>query len=197
MIFELAHEIGLIPLLWLTWLHFRGKDLDVAWWWIAGAFFVSWLADTAAHFVNPWLASPVYLVSQSALVGAVFLNRYDAIKLVIVLAVVGTAAVLWQGVHGPDVLLHTVAWLSVVGIIYPLRQLTRLRTALLVAFGFGWLTWMGYAIWPGWTSWSVYQLTRLAGILLFCWAATSPHPHFVVSADDASPRRRPPKARRQ
>lgn len=181
MIFEVAHQMGLLPLIWLAFLHWRGRDPGLAWWWLAGAFAVSWLADTAAHWMAPLLVSPVYLVSQASVVGFVFLVRRDAITLVVALVVVGLGAVFWRGVEAPDVLFHTVAWLSIIGIVYPLRQLGRLRTSLLVYFGLGLLAWMLYAVSPGWFFWLAYQSTRLIGILLFCWAATSPLPRFHLS----------------
>ena len=175
--------MGAAPLIWLAWLHFKGKKLDVAWWWIAGAFFVSWLADTASHWTGHPLVSVTYPVTQVGIIGAVFLNRYDAMKLVAVLVVVGVADVLWQGVQGPDILLRTVAWLSIVGIAYPLKQLGKLRASLLVSFGVGWFCWMVYAIDPGWPSWGTYQIVRLTGILLFFLAANSPLPRLrIVSA---------------
>jgi hypothetical protein len=179
--FGIAHHMALLPLVWLGWLRVRGKRLDVAWWWLAGAFAVSWLADTAAHFTDAWVIGAVYPVSQAALVCFVFLSRDDAMKVVLVLMVVGIADIIWHGVDSPDILLRTVAWLSVVGIVWPLRQLGRLRASLLVAFGIGWWCWMIYAISPGWWTWGVYQLARLAGILLFCWAATSPLPRLKLS----------------
>lgn len=178
--FGVAHHMALVPLVWLGWLHYRKRDPGIAWWWLAGAFAVSWLADTAAHWVSPWMVSPVYLVGQASIIGLVFLSRREALILIVVLTVTGLLAVFWRGVSGPDVLLHTVAWLSVVGILYELRQLERLRTALLVYFGVGLLVWWGYAIWPGWTSWLLYQTVRLIGILLFCWAATDPPPHLKL-----------------
>lgn len=181
MIFEVAHHIGLLPLLWLVALRWRGRTIGVEWFWLAGAFAASWLADTAAHWMGPFLVSPVYLVSQASIVGFVFLSRRDAITLVGVLVAVGIGAVLWKGVEGPDVLLHTAAWLPIVWIVWPLKQLGWLRTSLLVAFGVGWVCWMGYAIWPGWGSWLFYQSARLNSILLFCWAATSPLPRLKLT----------------
>lgn len=178
---NVATSIGVIPLLWLAWLHFRKCDPGVAWWWLAGAFAVSWIADTAAHWVNPWLISPLYLITQGSLVGFVFLDRKDDKVLILTLGVTAMAAALWKGLSAPDVLLHTVAWLSIVGIVWNLPQLDRLRTSLLVYFGLGWFCWMGYAYTPGWYSWSIYQTVRLTGILLFCWAVSSPRPRFRLA----------------
>lgn len=180
MIFEFAHHMGAVPLVWLGLLRLRGRDPGVAWWYLAGAFFASWLADTAAHWVDPRVASPLYLITQSAIVGAVFLDRREAV--VLLGALVGAALVTTFGIgfEGPDVLLHTVAWGSTAGIVWGLPQIGRLRTSLLVTFGLGLLAWYGYALRPGWASWGIYQSTRLLGILLFCWAAIDPVPHFKL-----------------
>lgn len=178
--FGVAHHMGAAPLIWVAWLRFRGKKLDVAWLWLAGAFFVSWLADTASHWTGHPLVSVTYPVTQAGIISAVFLNRYDAMKLVAVIVVVGVADVLWQGVQGPDILLRTVAWLSIVGIAYPLKQLGKLRVSLLVSFGVGWLAWMWYAMNPGWPSYLGYQGIRLMGILLFCLAAMNPLPRLRI-----------------
>lgn len=179
MVFEVAHQMALLPLLWLGWLHVRGEKRDVAWWWLVGIFFVSWLADTAAHWADPWVVSPIYLVTQAGIVGLVFYSRRDATVLAVVLTVAGLAALVWR--RTPDLFLHTVAWGSAAGIVFQLPQLGRLRTSLLVTFGAGLIAWYGYALWPGWTSYLIYQSTRLLGIAVFCMAAASPLPHFKLS----------------
>lgn len=175
---EVAHQIEIIPLIWLAVLTFRGQRFGGEWWWLAGAFFVSWLADTASHWVGQPFVSMIYPVVQAGLIGGVLLYKSDAIKLVVLLILVGVADILWHGIIGTDILLRTVAWLAVVGIVYPFWQLGRLRTTLLVTFGIGWVTWMSFVIWPSTLSWAAYHLTWLAGILLFCWAASNPLPHF-------------------
>lgn len=172
--------MALLPLLWLGWLKFRKRDPGVAWWWLVGVFVVSWLADTAAFWVDPWVIGAVYPVSQAALIGAVFLPRRDAVLLIVVLAVVGIVDLLWHGVAGPDILLRVTAWGAATAIVYHLPQLGRLRIALIVYLGGSLLAWMLYNIWPGWRSYLIYQTIRLAGILLFCWAATSPLPQLRV-----------------
>src|SRR5947208_264158 len=107
---EIAHQMSLLPLLWLALLHARGVHRDAAWWWIAGAFGVSWLADTAAHWVSPWMVSAVYPVSQSAIIGAVLLGRRDAMAFLGALVCMALLSLFWEGVNGPMILLRTVAW---------------------------------------------------------------------------------------
>jgi hypothetical protein len=164
-IFEVAHLLGLVPLCWLA---VRGET-RAEWWWLAVAFAVSWVADTVAHLVNPWLPAAVYPVSQAAVIGAVLLPRRDAWLFAGALVLVGIAGVLLEGVWGPDLFLETVASLGIVGIVYA-RPLGLLRLALLVAFGMGWLAWIGYLFVPGFPSWGVYQGVRAVSLGFFCWA---------------------------
>jgi hypothetical protein len=170
--------MGLIPLLWLVVLHFKGKACDRAWWFLAGAFTVSWVADSVSHWTGVPFVGILYPMAQTILVAFVFWDRDRALWLIVAIGFVGIADIAWHGVNGPDILLRTVAWLSIVGIVYPIWQLGRLRTSLLVTFGLGWLLWMCYAGWPGWWSWGFYQASRLLGIGLFCIAANHPEPHL-------------------
>lgn len=173
--------MSLVPLFWLAWLHWRKREPGLAWWWLAGAFAVSWLADTGALWLSPWLVGAVYPVSQAAIIGAVLLSRSEAIELTIALVLIGILDVYANGITGPDILLRVTAWGAVTGILVPLRQLGRLRAALLVYFGVGLLAWMYYVIEPAWLSWSLYQIVRAIGIAMFCWAAMRPQPRLRVS----------------
>jgi hypothetical protein len=180
-IFYVAYALGVVPFVWLAWLAARGERRDAAWWWLAGAFFVSFIADSfALAGIEPWLMSLVYPVSQAAIIGAVLLDREDAILFVLSLATVGILAVLWRGVGAPDVLVHTVAWASVAVIAVDRAALGRLRVALLVAFGVGWCAWLAYTIAPGLPTWLGYQGVRALGIGCFCWAAAKPTPRLRV-----------------
>lgn len=182
MLREPAHQMALLPLLWLAVLRVRGRDPGLAWWWLAGAFFVSWLADTAAaSFGNAWMIGVVYPVSQATLVAAVFLNRRDTLRVLAVFTTVAIADVLVFGIDVPDILFRTVAWGTVCGIVYGRPALGQLRLALLVAFGAALLAWLAFAGWLGWAQWIPYQGARLAGILLFCVAASHPAPTLRLS----------------
>jgi len=182
LVFEVAHQMALVPLAWLVLLHARGQRRDPGWWWIAAAFGVSWLADTAAHFVDPWVISIAFPVSQTAIVGAVLLlHRRDKVILLLTLVAVGMVAVALQGVHGPDVLLSTVASGAAAGIAWQRREIGRLAVALIVAFGATAIAWLGYAIAPGWPTYLVYHVARAVGIALFCWAALRPGPSLRIA----------------
>lgn len=169
MIPEIAHHMALLPLLWLAVLWMVEQKRDPALWWLSGAFAVSWIADTAAHWVNPWLISAVYPVSQAAIVAAVLLKRDDALVFLFSITVIGIISITFQELQQPNVL-RSASWAAIVGIVYPL-PLGRLRSALMVTFGIGLAAWILYAAFPGWPTWIAYQGVRATGIVLFCWAA--------------------------
>lgn len=178
-IFETATTIGAVPLLWMAYLRLRGYTRDTAYWWLAVALGISYLADTLGFF-RPWLASVVYPVSQASLIGAVFLSRPQAVGYLMGLTLVGLLAAWITLASGPDILLHAVAWLTVAGIAQ--RQAKgKLQASLLVTFGLGWALWMLYVAWPGWWTWGGYQACRGVGTGLFCWAAWKPAPVFRVA----------------
>ncbi len=179
---EIAHYIALLPIAFVGALHIRHKPRDAAWWWIAAAFAVSWLADLVAEFMpvsDRWAVTLVYPVTQSALVGAVLLPRRSAMSLVAVLTAIALVAAICRGVTGPDVVLHSFASFSVAGIALAGWELpVRLRAALLVYFGLGCVAWLIHAQWLVVPTWYNYQLTRLAGLVAFCWAAFHPSPQL-------------------
>lgn len=172
---EVAHHVALIPAIWLLLI----KNRRAEWWWLALAFGVSWIADWIAHLTNPAFVSAVYPVGQAAIVGAVLLDRTQARRFAIALALAGIAAV-WLEDFAPDRFLRTIAWLGIVVMVWE-RPLGRLRVMLITAFGLGWVAWMGYTLWPGWTSWTLYQLVRAASLAMFCWASLSPQPRLRLA----------------
>lgn len=177
-----ATAIGLIPLAWLT---FRRERFAAHWWWLAVAFAVSFVADVVALSQpkwDRWWLTLVYPVAQSGLIGAVLIaSRFRAALYVLALAVTALVVVLTRGVHGPDVILDVVASLGVVAIVLLGKELpARLRLCLAVYFGLGWATWLIHARWLVVPTWYPYQSTRLAGSLLFCWAAIGPERSLKV-----------------
>lgn len=173
-----AASFGAFPL--VAWLFSRR---DTAYGWLAFAYGVSLLADIAASQLAPadrWLPMLVFLVTQASIMGAVFLTRTGDLIFAAVLVTIGLVAALWRKVEGPDVLLTTVAYLGICGIVWD-RPLGLLRDALLVSFGLGWLAWMAYVVGPGMDTWLVVQGVRLAGIFLFCVALTQPQPSLRLT----------------
>lgn len=176
MIFEAAHQMALLPFLALLLVSKR----DAAYWWLAGAFGVSWVADSLAHVADPAVVSAIYPITQASLAAAVILHRQEAIAVVFLLTVVGLIALLGFGTEHPDILLHVVAWGMIAGIAWQ-EQLGPLRNPLLAYFGLGTLAWVWYAFMPGWESWIAYQSTRLLGLLLFTRVIWRGKPSLVLA----------------
>src|SRR5262249_37202868 len=140
---EAAHMLGLIPLLWLACLRSARRHVDAAWWWLAGAYGVSFVADSAAHVLSPVLVSAVYPISQAGLIAAVLLPRSVATWRVLALVVAGVISVV-EGGEWPDVVLRSVAWGGVTVIALERPELGVLRTTLLVTFFWGLVAWLLY-----------------------------------------------------
>lgn len=169
-----AVEMPLLPVAWLWWLDRHGQKRDIAWWWLAVAFLISGLADNLALFLSQpgrHAVSFVYSIIQASLIGAVFLSMRWATQLATFLAAATFAALFWRGPERTDIVLHAVSFLTVVAVTLRHVILFRLRLALLVYFGLGLVAWACYVARPNWPTWYGWEGTRLAGLLLFCWAA--------------------------
>lgn len=164
---EAAHQMGLLPAVWLA----SQRERRRVWWWLAGALAISWVADTVAHWVHPWLVSAVYPVSQAGLIAALLVPKKVAATFVAVLVWAGVISL--QLGQRPEILLHTVAWLGLAVLVYRLPP-SLLREALFLYFGLGWVAWLAYTLDPGWASWGTYQGVRALGLLWFCWAQRQP-----------------------
>lgn len=164
--------MALLPLAFLAWLRWTGRKRDTAWGWIAVAFAVSWLADTAVDAGAPgWAVGFVYPITQAALIGAVLLTRFSAFVFLGALVTAAAWSLAIFGVHQPDILLHSVAFLGVAGIALERWDIpNQLRDSLFVYFGLGWVAWLAHAKFVTVATWYPYQSCRLAGLVLFCGA---------------------------
>lgn len=171
LITEVTHHMALLPVLWLGVLAYYGQRRGVLWWTVALVLGVSWLADTAAHWVNPWLVSALYPTVQALVLAAVLLPIPTLWYFGAVMISTTVLAVSWHGLGHPDVFARTAAWAGLLLIAWPHRAL---RAPILVTFGLGWLGWLAYSIAPGWGTWGVFQGIRAIGLGSFCWA-TAPH----------------------
>lgn len=178
---ELPHHMFLLPLLWLVLQHGAGRPVDLAWWWVAAAFGISWLANTVQHYQPPdqrWIMSAIYPVSQAAIVSAVVLSRLHARRFLLALIVVAVGSVLFLDWPSATLLLRFAAWGGIVWFVLPL-PLGRLRVVLVATFGGALLSWVAYLLLPGngvdyphgTPSWWVNQSCWALGIVLFCWAS--------------------------
>lgn len=169
----LAQCLGLLPLLWLGALHIRGSRRGPGYWWLAGAFGVSFVADTVARVINPMITSLVYPIAQSAIVGALILRSQFVHSFVRTLLVIAMLAILFMPTF--DVLLRSIAWISLTAAAWQRRDLGELSGVLILHFGGGLVAWWFVVVFaPGATSWLFYQGVRALGILLFCAACNRP-----------------------
>lgn len=183
---EVAHYMALVPLAWLLGLHWRRIDRDAAWWWLALAFSVSWLADSATALLPRsagWVPGLVYPVAQTGLIAAVLLPRSSAWLLVGALVGIALAAAVHVSASEPDLLLRTAADFTALLIVVLRPELPRaLRAALIATFGLGWLAWVVFARTLVLPSWYAYQSCRAIGLAFFCAAVWRPSVTLTVLA---------------
>lgn len=160
-----AALLGLIPLLWLAFGPVRGA----AWWWMAGGFAVSFVADAIARVSQPAFVSQLYPVTQAAVFVLVLAPKRSREWILGALLCAAAVSVALRDAQGFDVLLRTVAW-GIVAVL-ALSVTERLRMALLVYFALGAVLWTAYVLSPGWVTWLAYQGTRALGVSLWCMAA--------------------------
>jgi hypothetical protein len=162
-------------------LHARGERRGAEWWWLASAFAVSWVADTLAHWANPWAIGIVYPIAQGVVVAAVLSSKERAAEILGVAVAVAVAVILTAGVDSPDILVRSVAWLPLVWIVARTPSLpARLRACIAVYFGLGWVTWLVHVKWLVVATWYPYQGARLVGLAMFCWATMAPRPKLAL-----------------
>lgn len=129
---------------------------------------VSWIADTAAHVIDPWFVSALYPVAQAILVAAVVLSPVVAHRFILAVLAMAVVSIAWNGIGRPDLFIRTVCW---VGILLMLWPLPTLRVTTVSAFGVCLLAWIGYSLSPSWTTWGLYQGVRAGADGVFCWAS--------------------------
>lgn len=157
--------MALVPLLWLGVLAFYGQRRSALWWTLAVVLGISWLADTAAHWINPWIVSAFYPLVQAAIFGIILLPTPALWRFLGLLAVTGLGV---GSFHAkPDVLGRTIAWTGLLVVAWPHKEL---RVPVVVTFGLGWLAWLAYSFAPSWGTWGLFQGVRAVGLGTFCYA---------------------------
>lgn len=177
----MAEWLGLVPLAYVVYRDRRFPiHVDAAYYWLAAAFGVSFLADRSAHWVPSWVAFS-YVVGQSVLTCAVF-DRRLALRLLPMLSLVALLALaVWPPAdpithrRPPEVLLHLIAWGTAACVVWEEAK-GALRTALSTYFAVGTVAYLVMAFSPGFTTWYLYQASRVVGIGLFCLAVADPKP---------------------
>lgn len=167
-LFEAAHLLGIVPVLWLVGLHLTGQRRTWPWWVMAAGFGVSFVAD----FLSWPLAQQVYPLSQAALFGLVLLpSRRTVEGFVALLVFVATISILAREAAGMDVLLRVVAWLGVAGFAYGMLRPGPLRAVVSGGFLALTVSWLAYLVVPGWATYLTYQGTRLGMTGAWCVVA--------------------------
>ncbi len=171
MVFELAHQIGLVPILAMLVM---GRKLPGMYWLVAVAFSVSWFADSLAHFSGGnWVAWHLLLPVQIWLVLLAFIDdrRAFAALALFMLAVLSWA---WHG-PGPDQLVITTGSIAIL-----LVARGALAWPLYVYFGGGTVAYLvmtsgvGGAMLP---AWYCYQSCRLLSFIFFIGIIAPPLIH--------------------
>jgi len=160
--------MALLPLLWLGLLWYYGQRRSPLWWALAIVLAVSWLADTLAHFVDPWIVSAIYPLVQALLLSVVLLPRRDLHHVAAVLLGIGALTLWLGGTTHPEVIGRTIAWTAVLVVAWPHQAI---RWPVVITFGLGWLGWIAYSLHPGWTTWGAFQGIRAVGLGSFCWVS--------------------------
>jgi hypothetical protein len=141
-------------------------------WWLAAAFGISVLADTATLLWHqPWLVAAIYPVSQLGIVAAVIVSQRQAMAFTGFLMLTGIVALMIEGLDAPGAILPVVGG-AVLTTFLLAQPATPLRTALLLAFGVSCLPWIWFVLMPTWASWEAYQGVRAVSLGWFCYAQT-------------------------
>jgi hypothetical protein len=181
-----SQGMALLPLAWLATGEAWGQRRIASLWWIAVAFGVSWVTDSVAGMLEPadrWAPTLIYPIVQTGLIAAaLILQRRIAVLLMLDLGAIALTAIVWRGLHAPDVILHSAASLAVIAIVIDRRELPALlRASLLIYFGLGLVAWLVHVYWLVVATWYAYQAVRLAGLVTFSIACLKPGPRLAVA----------------
>lgn len=138
-------HVGLLP---LAAVAVHGRRLASAWWWLAAAFAVSWVADLAGWLGQFPLASQTYPLLQGSLFALVLAPRSVALSVVGGLALASGLSLALRSGAGVDVALHVAAMLSTAALAW--RNLTPSALRWTLAAGFVALAaaWCAVVLWP-------------------------------------------------
>jgi hypothetical protein len=172
-IFEVAHQIGVIPVLGML---IFGRKLPRVYWLVALAFFVSWFADSAMHFIGgTWEAWYFFLPVQVWLMVVAFTdNAVHWLMGAVALLLLLVASWTWHA-PAPDQLVTVI---GSVAILYMAGG--RLAWPLYVYFGAGTAAYLVMVSQVGsnfmpW--WYCYQGCRALSYILFIGIIAPPVIH--------------------
>jgi hypothetical protein len=157
----LGHAFGAWPLVRVGTLIRQRPPLDVSWLWMALAFAVSFVADTASLFGAWSVVSQTYPLMQGALFALALLPSRVAGRVVALLLAVAGASVAVRHGQGVDVALHVAAWLSVAVMAWWRVPDFALRWTLVLGFVGMAATWTAYALAPDTVVSALMQTVRV------------------------------------
>jgi hypothetical protein len=170
LIYEAAHQIGALPIVWV--FLFRRKATP-AMWFLALAFFVSWFADSAAHFIGgSWAGRFVWLPLQLWLASLAFTKergRRILYAFGLVFLAFASASISWPG---PDIFLTL---LGSIGLLWIARG--KLALPVYIYFGAGSLAYLMMVNNIGadfLRFWYLYQGCRLVAFAVFIGITAPP-----------------------
>jgi hypothetical protein len=174
-IFDVAHQIGLIPIALLLLLR---RNASRPLWLVAFAFAISWIGDSVSHYTGgSWAPTYFWLPLQFALVLWAVLPKEGRLMWMAVLLFTTALSWLLTG-PSPEWLVSVLA--SVVVLVYAREQMA---IPLWIYFGAGTAAycWMIASIGDGdiMAQWYLYQSCRLLAFIAFGWIALS-RPHVAV-----------------
>lgn len=166
---EVAHHFALLPVLWVAILTYYGHRPALEWWALAATLEMFWMADTAAHHMDPWVVSALYPMGQTALLAIFLLPPIAALRLIGLVLSVGVGMIALRGIAKPDLVAHTAAWVSILLIVWPIQ--TTFARAVFTIFGLCWVSWALFSMLPTLASWSFFQTERIGAAIVFCWGS--------------------------
>lgn len=181
---DAAVMMGVLPMLVMFSLRLAGAERDVAYWWLARAYFVSVVADMLAFVLDPYVVSLCYPIVQSCIIGSVLLKQKEGHQFVYASVLIGLFAIFFLVYFQPtyDVLLRSVSWGVIAVLAWTREPRDTVAGALFVSFGVGLAAWYVFNAAPSFQSWAEYQGVRAIGILLFCAACLSRRPSLRLAA---------------
>lgn len=173
MIFEIAHQIGLIPILIMM---VAGRKLPRAYWLVAVAFFISWLGDSAMHFSGgTWQIWYIGIPLQVWIVLAAF-TRDRANLLLAAVALMMMVPSSWMlSAPGPDMLVTAAGSIAILLLAHGW-----LKVPVYLYFGAGTVAYLVMASMASGSgtdfmpAWYCYQGCRAISMLAFATVIIAP-----------------------
>ena len=171
MIFEVSHQIGLIPILGMMVM---GRKLPRVYWLVALGLFVSWFGDSAQHFIGgSWGAWYLFLPIQLWIIWVALTDSHKALA---ALTLVVLALISWNLSHpGPDQLMTAIGSVAILCVVRgPLVWPLSIYFGAGTVARFYMVSQVGADIFP---AWCMYQICRALGILFFIGIIAPPMVH--------------------